>query len=181
MRRFVAVDLETTGVNPVEDYVVEVGIAGEKPNGDYFETEFSVPFPEEAMSEGAAAVNGWGKRPFPKKCISVSWAQGQLQELLDDCHIVGKNPHFDEEFLKYSLRVPQSWHHRLVDVGSLAWGCYQELSNMHPQEYSDMLQPPNVDQVAEVMGVARDTVDGYHTALMDARWAYKVFRKVVPK
>jgi DNA polymerase III epsilon subunit-like protein len=29
MRRFVAVDLETTGLDPVQDFIAEVGLAGE--------------------------------------------------------------------------------------------------------------------------------------------------------
>jgi hypothetical protein len=78
MRRFVAVDLETTGVDPYADFIVEVGMAGEDYiTGRYFEIVFSLSFPEGAMSAGAAAVNGWGKRDFGPK-VSYDWAAAYI-------------------------------------------------------------------------------------------------------
>lgn len=146
----------------------------------FFET-FSLPFPEGLMTEEARAINGWGQRRFPQQ-KDPAWAVGWLQEVLRDAHIVGKNPSFDVEFLKAlfaQFGVEPTWHHRLVDVGPLAWGYY---NRGHSEDYDDgpQLQPPNVDEVGELLFMPRETHEGFHTALSDAQWAWRVFRKVVP-
>lgn len=186
MRRFVAVDLETTGVDPYKDHIVEVGLAG----GDYitrryFEIAFALDFPVEAMTEGAAAVNGWGKRQFGP-IVTYDWAAGYLTSQLNDAYIVGKNPWFDVQFLQVFLGESgvhdMPWHHRLVDVGCLAWGSYQRDTMFGTDESkAQILVPPNVEDVERVLGIPRETVDGFHTALLDARWAYEAFRNIVPR
>lgn len=186
MRRFVAVDLETTGLDSDQDQIIEVGLAGEHPDGDYFEQTYTLPFHEDYAHPEALAVNGWGKRPFP-----AMWTEYEsvafLAHVLNDVHIVGKNPQFDVGFLKVEFAVQDVatvWHHRLVDVGPLAWGW----KSAHDQAYGEPLtiQPPDVDDVANMLGIPRETVgnnstgEQWHTALMDARWAYRVFREIVP-
>jgi DNA polymerase III alpha subunit (gram-positive type) len=185
MRRFVAVDLETTGVDPYGDFIAEVGMAGEDYiTGKYFEIVFSLSFPEGAMTEGAAAVNGWGKRDFAPK-VSYDWAAAYITSQLNDVFIVGKVPWFDASFLESFLNengLPvMPWHHRLVDVGALAWGSYQRDTMFGTDESKAAItQPPNTDDVARIIGLPRETVDGFHTALFDARWAYEAFRQIVP-
>lgn len=183
MRRFVAVDLETTGVDPYSDYIVEVGMAGEDYiTHRYFEVSFSLDFPVNKMTEGAAAVNGWGKREFAPT-VAYDWAAAHIVSQLNDVHIVGKNPQFDTDFLRVFLgldKVP--WHHRLVDIGCLAWGSYQRDTMFGTDESkAQILAPPNVDSVERMLGIPRETIDGFHTAPLDARWAYEAFRKIVPK
>lgn len=192
MRRFVAVDLETTGLNPQQDYIAEVGLAGEDyVTGRYFEMAFSLDFPEGAMSAGAAAVNGWGKRAFAPE-VEWQWAAAYLTSQLHDVHIVGKNPQFDADFLHVFLQqegLPtRPWHHRLVDVGMLAWGAncasIEALRRRKKPGVAPPIpwdQPPNVEKVEEMVRIPREKVDGFHTALCDARWAYEVFRNIVPK
>lgn len=191
MRRFVAVDLETTGIDAQQHYIAEVGLTGEDyATGNYFELAFSLDFPDGAMTKGAAAVNGWGQRQFAPH-VDHYWAVAYLTSQLNDVHIVGKNPHFDESFLRvfmFERGVTPAWHHRLVDVGGLAWGWYNAIHNAkepHPAEWWKD-QPPNVEDVEKMVGIERETVPGfdqkqYHTALCDARWAYQVFRHIVPK
>lgn len=181
MRRFVSVDLETTGVDMEKDYIVEVGLVGEGFDGAHFEETFSLDFPKEAMTAGAAAINGWGKRQFAP-IVTHNYAVGQLQILLHDAHIIGKNPYFDERFLRRLFRDAYDnptppWHHRLVDIGSLAWG-YHSYARVGD---SVRQAPPNVDEVAKMLGFPRETVNGYHTALSDAKWNYQVFRHMIPR
>lgn len=187
MRRFVAIDLETTGVDPWKDYIIEVGLAGEGLEGNYFEETFSLPFDEKAMSEGAAAVNGWGKREFPPRREPMN-AAGYLAEVLRDAHLVGKNPQFDEMFLSMFFRyfgVEKTWHYRLVDVGSMAWAWHNRGELIYEEDPSAndayiLPQPPNVETVEKVLLIPRQREGGYHTALEDAKWAYRAFRHMVP-
>lgn len=194
MRRFVAVDIETTGLKPWEDYIIEVGLAGEDyATKRYFECTFSLPFPLDAMKAEAREVNGWSKRPFPME-VSYDWASAYLVSQLQDAHIVGKNPQFDTDFLKSFLEqcglpgaVP--WHHRLVDVGTLAWGSHASAMGFGPQNGNHWYAlPPNTDDVEKMVGIPRELMSSfpnlkgmYHTAQFDARWAWQVFRSIVPE
>lgn len=186
MRRFVAVDLETTGVDPHTDFIIEVGMAGEDYiTGKYFEIVFALDFPTDRMSEGAAAVNGWGKRAFGP-IVTHEWASAYIISQLNDVYIVGKVPWFDAAFLdvfiaENGLADQKIWHHRLVDVGSLAWGSYQRDTMFGTDESKALItQPPDTEDVERMLGIPRKTVDGFHTALLDARWAYEAFRQIVP-
>lgn len=186
MRRFVSVDLETTGVDPYSDFIIEVGMAGEDYiTGKYFEMCFALDFPHERMTEGAAAVNGWGKRPFGPT-VAHDWATAYIVSQLNDVHVIGKNPQFDTDFLRVFLSengLPDQlpWHHRLVDIGCLAWGSYQRDTMFGTDEGKPMIvHPPKTDDVERMLGIPRETVDGFHTALLDARWNYEAFRNIVP-
>lgn len=174
MRKFVAVDVETSGLNPEVYELIEVGLV----IPDRGEFEFSVPFDESRASLKALEVNGWGKRQFAPQVDPV-YLCGFLQSVLNDVHLVGKNPSFDAGFLwafirKHSPFPADSppWHHRLVDVGCLAWGwdCSREIPPWS--------QPPNVSKVAEMMDIPLPS-DEAHTALGDARWACKVFSRIM--
>lgn len=188
MSRFVAVDLETTGVDSKQDYIVEVGIAGEDRYGVYFEEEFSLDFPADAMSQGAAAVNGWGKRQFAP-ILTHQAALAYLEDVLNDAYIIGKVVAFDVAFLEqffremarkdYPMKFP--WHHRTVDIGPLAWGWHNGLGVGRPGSVRLVYEPPNTEAVERMVGIPRITVDGFHTALNDARWDYEVFRNIIPK
>lgn len=191
MSRYIAVDLETTGVDSKQDYIVEVGLAGETPEGTYFEEAFSLDFPRGAMSPEAAKVNGWGYRQFAP-IVTHEWAIKELTWRLEDVYLVGKVVSFDVAFLSeyfrdfgqkdYPMKFP--WHHRTVDVGPLAWGWHtgaMVFPDGQPSCAELVTKPPNTDEVAKMVGIPRETIDGYHTALLDARWAYQVFRSIVPK
>src|SRR4051812_29456915 len=92
-KRFVAVDLETSGLNPQVDDIIEGGLGVEwavnDPNPQ--SATFSLQFDEERAQPEALAVNGWGKRHFPPQA-SYAHAAEVLAEALNDAHLVGKNP-----------------------------------------------------------------------------------------
>lgn len=179
MRPFVAVDVETSGLDPRVHELIEVGLVFEEDAGTE-QVTFSLPFEPELASVDALRINGWDRRgsrtEFPDRMESVAAAE-LLHERLHDVHLVGKNPTFDAAFLAAfidsEIGAPPPWHHRLVDVGALAWGWYCA----GPEKWT---QPPNVAKVAEMMGIPiYDEVR--HTALGDAAWAYRVFRTIVPQ
>lgn len=175
MRRFIAVDLETSGLDPERHEIIEVGVVGQGRVLESLREEFSLPFDEQRADPRALEINGYGYREFAPEA-SPAYVAGWLSWALYDAHIVGKNPSFDAGFLKALLerhgRKP-TWHHRLVDVGALAWGHYNA---RHPD--NPWPQPPNVDKVADLLGIPNE---GLHTALGDAEWAWRVFRHVVPE
>ena len=176
MRRFISVDLETSGLDPRRHEIIEVGLVIEEESGGLSEVEFSLPFDERRASAEALSINGWGTREFPP-VKDPGLAVGMLCEILDGVHIVGKNPQFDTGFLTALFArfgEEPRWHHRLVDVGMLAWGRF----NAHHDGSPPWQQPPNSELLLEWHGLP---ADGLHSALADARWAYQVFRECVPR
>lgn len=184
-RLFTAVDVETSGLDPEQHQLIEVGMVIETSTG-IEEMSFTLDFEYEMADPKALEVNGWGNREFGPT-VDPSWAAGFIFDNTKGRHLVGKNPHFDAAFLAHFLLgggIEPGWHHRLVDVGALAWGYYQ--ANCRVNMRGNWPQPPNVEKVEELVGINRQTVVGedgkdYHSALNDARWAYEVFREVVDR
>jgi oligoribonuclease (3'-5' exoribonuclease) len=186
MRRLVAVDIETSGLEVVTHQVLEIGCAWTNEDDTMQVYACSLPFSKMSFNgvpnwtQEALEVNGWGKREFAPQ-VSPCQAVSTLRRLLDDAHIVGKSPQFDEKFLRVLFErehIMPPWHHRLVDVGPLAWGWYNTERVRLGGPSWDL--PPSVSKVEEWTGIKRETVGGYHTALNDAVWAYRVFRSIVP-
>lgn len=185
MARYVAIDIETSGLRPLYHEILEVGIVSEHPEtDDTVSIEFSLPmrYPLQADPK-ALEVNRWGQRMFAPRW-TIEAAADCLVRTLEGAHLIGKNPSFDAAFLETFLHRHAGqfkgpiWHHRLVDVGMLAWGWYS--SRRIRQSPSDWQQyPPNSERVAELVGVPLPLTR--HTALADAEWAYDVFRKIVPR
>lgn len=179
MPRFVAVDIETSGLDPDWYDIIEVGLVVETDTG-VDRIEFSLPFDLSSADDRALEINGYGQRAFAPRVDDVAKQVGLTYPLLDGVHIIGKNPSFDVGFLKPLFQnhgyMNPPWHHRLIDVGMLAWGWYNAFGEVTQtwQEY-----PPNSECVAELVGVPLPTTR--HTALADAEWAYDVFRKIVPR
>lgn len=188
-RLFAAVDVETDGLDPRVNQIIEVGIVREVEDGGLEEYEFSLPFmPGEHSSEAALEINGWGRREVPQAVRPIQGAQ-IIMNALAGRHIVGKNPQFDAAFLNVLVSgygQEPSWHHRLVDVGMLAWGWHNGKQEMAAEcgrldaLGNARLQPPNMESTMELLGLEIDP-DKAHSALYDARMAYDAFRVVVPR
>lgn len=186
-RRFVAVDIETTGLDPVNDYIIEVGMAGETADFSYFEKTFSLEFPESAMSLEAAKINGWGQRPFAP-VYDKELATAEIVANLIDCHMIGKNPQFDSMFLETLLKenwLERVWHHRLIDIGAMAWGYHQghwaqwNKGQMTPGSKNVLNHPPDSSEVQALLNLNENDKQ-FHTALDDAVWCWEAFNKMAP-
>jgi oligoribonuclease (3'-5' exoribonuclease) len=163
----VAVDLETSGLDPTYHEIIEVGVVWGMPGHLGREgsvtarNEFTLEFDESKASPKALEVNGWGKREFGST-VDKQWAREFLMELLNDAHVVGKNPIFDLAFLEQFLREPgveweKPWHHRTVDVGALCMGRFR------------LLDPPNTAAVESLTGI-RIPENKRHSALDPVPW-----------
>lgn len=163
----VAVDLETSGLDPNVHEIIEVGLVWQV-HKEVRTMEFALQFDEERADPAALEVNGWGKREFAPT-VDKRWARDFLMELLNDAHIVGKNPIFDlaflEKFLHQKSGWKKPWHHRTVDVGALCMGRFR------------LLDPPDTGVVESLTGV-RIPENKRHSALADAQWAWDVLHWV---
>lgn len=109
-------------------------------------------------------------------------------------HLVGAVPNFDAEVLAALLRdnnLTPTWHHHLVDVETLAVGWLARQfdadaqSNAIPSGTAAQMrraefEPPwSSERLSNALGVELPNEADRHTALGDARWAARIFDRVM--
>ena len=90
-------------------------------------------------------------------------------------HLVGSVPNFDAEVLAALLRdnwLTPTWHYHLIDVENLAVGWLAGRGE-------SVLPPWKSDDLTRRLGVEPATEQERHTALGDARWAMRIYDKVM--
>jgi DNA polymerase III epsilon subunit family exonuclease len=151
----VAIDLETTGLSPEQDAIVEIGavkFAGERVL-DTFETFVSSRAPMPYRIQRLTGIKPEQIRSAP----ALGAVLPRLRAFLGDAPLVGHNVQFDVTFLR---RVGAAHHNPLVDTYELA-------SMLLPS-----LRSYTLASVAEALGVRSDTL---HRALSDAQLSRAVF------
>ncbi|HEV8194465.1 MAG TPA: exonuclease domain-containing protein [Ktedonobacterales bacterium] len=151
----VAIDLETTGLNPEQDAIIEIGavkFAGERVL-DTFETFVSSRAPMPYRIQRLTGIKLEQLRDAP----ALGAVLPRLRAFLGDAPLVGHNVQFDVTFLR---RFGVARHNPLVDTYELA-------SMLLPSLHSYTLA-----SVAGALDVLTDTV---HRALSDAQLSREVF------
>lgn len=176
MNKMVAVDIETTGLDPCRHEIIEVGIYGRFtevwhgdgsiPQGAPIAITFSLSFDEAKASPEALEINGWGKRPFPPE-VPEAYAASLMNDVLTDALIVASPSFFDIGFLDafYRTKVEGNppWSHRnILDLKSYVYGKFPVPFGRSNDHISEFLQVKNTKD---------------HTALGDARWTWEMFKK----
>jgi hypothetical protein len=114
----------------------------------------------------------------------------KVHELLQGATLVGIGVHYDAEvlgrmFLRHGLPW-QPWHYAIVDLKTAAWGhlrgrrgrtrkgatdAEETFRNELIDSYDQV--PVSSERMGEWLGVASPADEDRHTALGDARWAYR--------
>src|SRR4051795_2776323 len=100
-RRFVSIDIETGGLDPRRHPITEVGMVFEVED-EVQEVEFSLPFDPDSCDPKALEVQRFGEREYAPQWTHHDAARF-ISDATNDMHIVGKNPWFDESFLRVLL------------------------------------------------------------------------------
>lgn len=177
MKRLIALDTETTGLDPhseelFEVAVVDIDTADEKvwhlePSG----------LAVRDMHPKAAEVNRYHERTAAEDWWwdDLDKAMDEMHGWLDGAHIVGAVPDFDTRFLTELYRtqgfIPPRWHYHLIDVEALAVGYLHGVS----AGPVDLALPWKSDDLSRAVGVEPPSGDDRHTALGDARWARDLY------
>lgn len=201
MTTIVALDLETTGLDPERHHIWEIGAIVRGHRDPDLNGEWHIMLkPDLRTAEPKALqVSRYYERAWPLRMAAQAWIMTrpatvgearsggtsrpwvaqQVAELLDGAHIVGANPAFDAAHLARFLRThgqAPTWDYHLVDVGALALGYLAALRRALDEP------PPPVpwksDELAAALGVHADP-DARHTALGDARWALAMYDQVM--
>lgn len=112
-------DLETTGIDPVNDRIVQIAVIKKLPNGDAIEKEMLIN-PEIPIPIGATDVHGITDEMVADKPKFRQVAKA-IFEFFEDCDIAGYNSnHFDVPFLASSFErcgiVFPSEDSKLIDM-----------------------------------------------------------------
>ncbi len=174
-RPFIAVDVETTGLDPERHEIVQLGMVG---LGDdlqelwLWSETFRPRWPERADPE-SMAVHGLGEEHW-RDALPFDAHAADVANLLRGATLVAHNPSFDDKFLRAALRRAlgpghDRWSYRLVDTMSMALPLVRALA---PGGSSSL------DATCKTLGLARGRS---HDALSDARAHAAVFRAVTAR
>lgn len=169
MTRFAFLDTETTGLDPQRHELLEVAVVlrGATAGRDC-ELHFALNIDPACADEGALRVNRYWERrdELAQRTIPEAEARASLNAWLDGAVVVGNNPQFDLRFIEHFLGSTP-WNYHPLDIKSLVGGARPELG----------LPPWSTGQVARAAGVP--IPEGYHSALVDARWNRDVFDAIM--
>jgi len=188
MSRVIALDTETTGLDPAVENVFEIACV-DVSDPTHIATWTIEPHPVvvDAMHPAAAEVNRYHERTsapdwrwdadHPSKWDGIGRVLDEMHEWLHGAHIAGAVPDFDTRFLTELFRTfdrqPPRWHYHLIDVETLAVGWL--LSER--DHYADLLTPPwKSDDLAAACGIEPPSDGERHTALGDALWVARWYR-----
>lgn len=166
-RRFVALDLETTGLDIRRDRVVQIGAV----RMDGFALSPDPPLlrlvdPGLPIPPLATRIHGISDSDVAG-AATIAEALAELADFIGDAVVIGHSIAFDLAILRFeAARTQVSWREpRSLDIGLVAAGLDR------------MLAEPSLEDLAAVAGVV---IEGRHTALGDARACAEVFAALGP-
>ena len=191
MSRLVALDTETTGLDPAVEEVWEVATVDLDTGAERVWRIRPTPAVVRTMHPKAAEKNRYHERT-----AEPGWrwdgfldTLDEVREVLAGAHIVGAVPDFDARHLTELYRragqdAPR-WHHHLICVEAVALGflvgwdaggsAIRQQLGLHPDRGSALDPivhdlPYRSDDLSRACGVEPPAGDDRHTALADAEW-----------
>jgi DNA polymerase III epsilon subunit-like protein len=165
MKDWVAVDIETTGLDPLRHGVCEIALVG----SDGADTSMFLPITGIEIDEVAMEMNRYRERSDVLSVCNPGFVAASMESWIKpDTMVVCSPSFFDIGFLQaWYSRIGRDvpWRHRnVIDLKSYAcgkWGTLAPLKN---------------EFIGHVLGI-EDTSD--HTALADARWTAEMFKALI--
>ena len=119
----------------------------------------------------------------PVPMVEPGKAAHTVARMTHGAHLVGAVPNFDAEIFDRLLRehgLCPSWHYHLIDVEALAVGYLAGQFSSTGNTPPSVARPPwKSDLLMDQLGVDMPSEEERHTALGDARWAQRVYDRVM--
>ena len=173
MRRhnFAFIDIETTGLNVLENEIIEIGCVLTTPQLEVIE-EFELKIKPEHI-ENADPISLKISHYDPKNwelAHTLSEAMEILSTKVKDHIMVGQNIAFDSGFLEYAFLKTQKsnpMHYHKLDTISIAWAKLFKNSDLKHFSLREMCLR---------FGIKNENA---HTALADARATFELYKKLM--
>lgn len=194
MNRWVAVDVETTGLVPGVHHVWEVAAVEDTGREHvWLIDDVNVKSADPGALQVGRFYDRWAMS-VPRDRHAGHAVAAQLATLTAGAHLVAVNPAFDAAHLDKLLRAHNrapAWHYHLVDVGAMAYGwlhgnkaVYEHWESVDPgvPDFERRLPlglPWRSDELSRACGVQPPSEEERHTALGDARWAARWYRHLI--
>jgi len=181
-------DTETTGLS-LDDDIWEFAAIRREPDGTEATMHLFIVHDWEKCQFLPDRFRNEHERRFAlhaRDAISPGSAAFEISEFMEPTgdqkvHVVGAVPNFDTERIALLLRqfgYEPRWHYHLIDVETLAIGWLARRNGlMRPAEVP---RPPwKSDDLSRAVGVEPPGEGERHTAMADARWAMRLYDRIV--
>ena len=162
----VFVDVETTGLDPEKDSVVQIGVLRTDSTGATVKSRLDIKVkPTTVMSPEAAAVNGYTEEGWVD-AVDAETAANMLASIAQGAEFAAHCVWFDHAFCTKLLernRVRVPWGRRLIDTQTLAHLL---------RETQPAMQGTNLSSAIYALGGSRSAA---HDAMEDASWAREIY------
>lgn len=160
----VFIDVETTGLDPVSNEIIEICCIKVRPDGSRERLYYKARIESDIVSPVALKINGYNPRDW-EGAISQEALANALAPFLDGCIPVGHNIKFDMSFIlelldgfELEYRIDRRW----LDTYVLAYEHLQPLG----------LSSLSMDSIRDFLGWSKL---GSHTAIQDCEDVYRLF------
>ncbi len=173
MKPLAFIDVETTGLDPERDEIIEIGVIRVDPKtlAEIGHTNLKVkPRRINFADPEALRINGYSPEKW-KDAVSLEQALFEIEPLLEGATLAGHNVSFDKSFIAASwrcldIKAPKMDYH-IVDTAVLAWPLYR----------AGLIASVSLNPVCSYFGIERNNP---HRAIDDAYCSLKVARRLLP-
>ena len=166
------VDFETSGLNPWEHGIIEIGAV--LCDGATLEIKKQISLktrPTKPVSSEAARINGYTPEKW-KDAIAIEHGIRLLFPLVEGTRWAGSNPSFDRQFAqqaakKAGIEFPRLSTFRMIDTNAMC----------EPWIFHGIIPHAGLDKLIELFGLPPREAE--HAALGDALMAREVYKKIV--
>jgi DNA polymerase-3 subunit epsilon len=168
---FAFIDIEATGLNLIENEIIQIGCVITDPLLQMIE-EFELKIkPEniETANPTALKVSHYNRDEW-QDAMSLKDAMRIFSRKTKDCIMVGHNVSFDFSFLEYAFiksGVDNTMHYHRLDTVSIAW------AKLHREPD---LEHFSLRELCLRFGIKNEHA---HTGLSDARATYELYKKLM--
>ncbi|MFZ1019845.1 MAG: 3'-5' exonuclease [Minisyncoccia bacterium] len=168
---FAFIDIETTGLNLIQNEIIEIGCVLATPTLEMIE-EFEIKIkPEhiENADKAALKVNHYQESDW-ESAYGLEKAMKLFSEKVKDCIMVGHNVAFDAGFLEYAFnktKLMNTMHYHKLDTVSIAWAKFHKDSEV--EHFS-------LRELCARFGIKNERA---HSALPDARASFELYKKLM--
>lgn len=168
---FAFVDIETTGLNLLQQEIIEIGCILTTPDFKVIE-EFELKIKPEHIENAdpvALKVNHYNEKDW-ENGYSLEKAMKIFSEKVKNCIMVGHNVAFDAGFLEYAFNktgILNTMHYHKLDTVSVAW------AKLH---HEPDVEHFSLREMCVRFGIQNEKA---HTGLSDARATFELYKKLM--